>query len=47
MMTAPFSVRDCPLDGVAALTLPSQVAVQATLINDQGQQIVKSYTANP
>ena len=26
---------------------PSQVTVQATLINDQGQQIVKSYTANP
>lgn len=47
MMTAPFSTRDYHLDGVAAPTLPSQVTVQATLINDQGQQIVKPYTANP
>lgn len=47
MMTAPFSMRDYHLDGVTAPTLPSQVTVQATLINDQGQQIVKSYTANP
>ncbi|CAI0793135.1 fimbrial biogenesis chaperone [Serratia marcescens] len=47
MMTAPFSMRDYHLDGVAAPTLPSQITVQATLINDQGQQIVKSYTANP
>ncbi|WJD89798.1 molecular chaperone [Serratia marcescens] len=47
MMTAPFSIRDYHLDGVAAPTLPSQVIVQATLINDQGQQIVKPYTANP
>ena len=47
MMTAPFSMRDYHLDGVTAPTLPSQITVQATLINDQGQQIVKSYTANP
>ncbi|WP_439084500.1 fimbrial biogenesis chaperone [Serratia bockelmannii] len=47
MMTAPFSTRDYHLDGVAASGLPSQITVQATLINDQGQQIVKSYTANP
>lgn len=47
MMTAPFSTREYHLDGVAAPTLPSQVTVQATLINDQGQQIVKPYTANP
>ncbi|WP_342889718.1 molecular chaperone [Serratia marcescens] len=47
MMTAPFSTRDYHLDGVAASELPSQITVQATLINDQGQQIVKPYTANP
>lgn len=47
MMAAPFSMRDYHLDGVTAPTLPSQITVQATLINDQGQQIVKSYTANP
>ena len=47
MMTAPFSMRDYHLDGVTAPTLPSQITVQATLINDRGQQIVKSYTANP
>nr|WP_250547608.1 hypothetical protein [Serratia marcescens] len=47
MMTAPFGMRDYHLDGVAAPTLPSQITVQATFINDQGQQIVKSYTATP
>ncbi|WP_249655170.1 fimbrial biogenesis chaperone [Serratia ureilytica] len=47
MMTAPFSSRDYHLDGVSASALPSRATVQATLINDQGQQIVKPYTANP
>ncbi|MGK8662183.1 fimbrial biogenesis chaperone [Serratia marcescens] len=47
MMTAPFSSRDYHLDGVSASEFPSRATVQATLINDQGQQIVKPYTANP
>lgn len=47
MMTAPFSSRDYHLDGVSASALPSRATVQATLINDQGQQIVKPYTATP
>ncbi|HAT4983801.1 TPA: molecular chaperone [Serratia marcescens] len=47
MMTAPFSTRDYHLDAAAAPMPPTQIAVRAMLINDQGQQIVKSYTATP
>ncbi|WP_148876586.1 fimbrial biogenesis chaperone [Serratia marcescens] len=47
MMTAPFSTRDYHLDDVSTSALSSRATVQATLINDQGQQIVKPYTANP
>ncbi len=46
MMTAPFSMRDYHLDGVAAPTLPSQITVQATFINDQASRS-SSHTQQP
>jgi P pilus assembly chaperone PapD len=46
MMTAPFSIRDYQLNNIAELDIPSQVTVQTTIINDQGQQVSKSYSAN-
>ncbi|EPC4486245.1 fimbrial biogenesis chaperone [Serratia proteamaculans] len=45
MMTAPFSTKDYHIDYIGKIDPPQNVMVNVSVINDQGQQITKQYSA--